>query len=59
MYYVLKKNKYSDESQNHFDTDYHANKAYKTHSEAISKVVALNSLNDHKHISFIIVKDLI
>ena len=55
QYFILRKTTISDTS--HYDVDYKAKKAFKTIDEAISKQVALETLNDEDNVKYIIVND--
>jgi len=54
MFYILRETAFSDHKQ--YDTESGADKEYATKEEAIKKVKALNVLNDHKYVSYIIVQ---
>ena len=55
QYFILRKTKFSDRAE--YDIDYKAKKGFKTLDEAITKQVALETLNDEDNVEYIIVND--
>ena len=55
QYFILRKTKIVDRVE--YDVDYKAKKGFKTIDEAISKQVALETLNDEDNVEYIIVND--
>ena len=55
QYFILRKTTIGDTSN--YDVDYKAKKGFKTIDEAISKQVALETLNDEDNVKYIIVND--
>ena len=55
QYFILRKTTISDTSQ--YDIDYKAKKGFKTFNEAVTKQVALETLNEEDNVEYIIVND--
>ena len=55
QYFILRKTKIGDRVE--YETDYKAKKSFKTIDEAISKQVALQTLNDENYVEYVIVND--
>ena len=55
QYFILRKTKFSDRVE--YDIDYKAKKGFKTLDEAITKQVALETLNDEDNVKYVIVND--
>jgi hypothetical protein len=55
QYFILRKTKIVDRVE--YDVDYKAKKGFKTIDEAISKQLALETLNDEDHVEYVIVND--
>ena len=54
-YYILRKTKLYGKYE--YDTDAKANKGYSDLGEVSKKLVALENLNEHNHVSYIVVND--
>ena len=55
QYYILRKQKIWGKYE--YDTDNKANKGYSDLGEVSKKLVALENLNEHDHVSYIVVND--
>ena len=55
QYFILRKTTIGDRVE--YETDYKAKKGFKTIDEAISKRVALETLNDENYVDYVIVND--
>ena len=55
QYFILRKTKIVDRVE--YEVDYKAKKGFKTIGAAISKQVALETLNDEDHVEYVIVND--
>ena len=55
QYFILRKTKIVDRVE--YDVDYKAKKGFKTFNEAVTKQVALETLNDEDNVEYIIVND--